>query len=304
MPRRMNLDKYFPIARKISEAPFMPISIMSPQIRISRSTISRCIIRMYKEQRLVGPWLSMNPHENYRQYVYLMNFSDPLHMFEGLKGFPHVMYNALTFGEWNTLIIAEKSLEFSVLKGFQSEIWRGKKEFTYTPPVTRMSWEQSWREVKQRLGTDLPKRDETEKKLSTLDWGEREWKLYHAFKSNMRQPVKPVLRNLGMRYEPFIQWKKSLPEHCGIHTEFYSQPVGTYTNHCLLFKSRYIGAVEELFSLFPTTPIFVEMGDSVLIYVKMTSDMTSNLIDMIYSMKERGIVEDARYAVIFKEHGR
>jgi hypothetical protein len=300
----MNTDKYFPIARKISEAPFMPISIMSPQIRMSRSTISRCIIRMYEEQRLVGPWLSMNPHENYSQYVYFMNFSDPLHIFEGLKGFPHVMYNALTFGEWNTLIIAEKSLEFSVLKGFQSEIWRGEKGFTYTPPVARISWEQSWREVKQRLGIGLLKRDEKAKKLMVLDWGEREWKLYHAFKSNMRQPVKPILRNLGMRYGPFIQWKKSLPEHCGIHTEFYPQPVGTFTNHCLLFKSRYIGAVEEVFSMFPTTPIFVEMGDSVLVYVKMTSDMTSNLIDMVYNMKERGIVEDARYAVIFKEHGR
>jgi hypothetical protein len=258
---------------------------------------------MYEEQRLVGPWLSMNPHENYSQYVYLMNFSDPLHMFEGLKGFPHVMYNALTFGEWNTLIIAEKSLEFSVLKGFQSEIWRGEKGFTHTPPITRMSWEQSWREVTQRLETIPLKRDETKKKLLVLDWEEKEWKLYHAFKSNMRQPVKPILRNLGIRYEPFIQWKKSLPEHCGIHTEFYPQPVGTFTNHCLLFKSKYIKAVEELFSLFPTTPVFVEMGDSVLVYVKTTSDMTGKLIDMVYGMKERGIAEDVKYAVIFKEHG-
>jgi hypothetical protein len=225
-------------------------------------------------------------------------------MFEGLRTFPHVMYNALTFGEWNTLIIAEKSLEFSVLKGFQSEIWRGEKGFTYTPPVAHMSWDQSWREVKQRLGIGFLKCDEKTKKLLVLDWGEREWKLYHAFKSNMRQPVKPILRNLGIRYGPFIQWKKSLPEHCGIHTEFYPQPVGTFTNHCLLFKSRYIGAVEELFSLFPTTPVFVEMGDSVLVYVKMTSDVTKKLIDMVYSMKDRGIAEDVKYAVIFKEHGR
>jgi hypothetical protein len=62
--------------------------------------------------------------------------------------------------------------------------------------------------------------------------------------------------------------------------------------------------VEEIFSLFPTTPIFVEMGDSMLMYVKMTSDMTGKLIDMVYGMKDRGIAEDAKYAVIFKEHGR
>jgi hypothetical protein len=299
----MNTDKYFPIAGKISEAPFMAISTMSSHIRMSRSTISRCIRRMYEEQRLVGPWLSMNPHENYRQYVYLMNFSDPLTMFEGLKTFPHVMYHAITFGEWNTLIVAEKPLDFSVLKGFQSEIWRGEKGYTHTPPVARISWDQSWKEVKQRLETIPLKRDETKTKLPILDWEEKEWKLYHAFKSNMRQPVKPILKTLRIRYEPFIGWKKSLPEHCGIHTEFYPQSVDTFTNHCLLLKCKYIRAVKELFSLFPTTPIFVEMGESMLVYVKTTSDMTRNLIRMVYGMKERGIVEDARYAVIFKEHG-
>ncbi|MBU7043444.1 MAG: hypothetical protein HXS47_07605 [Theionarchaea archaeon] len=93
-----------------------------------------------------------------------------------------------------------------------------------------------------------------------------------------------------------------LMNHCGIHTEFYPQPVQKYTNHCLLLKTRYIPCVEELFSLVPTTPVFVEMADCVLVYVKMTSDMTENLIEMMYDMKDAGIIEDVNYAVVFNEH--
>jgi hypothetical protein len=187
-------------------------------------------------------------------------------------------------------------------KGFQSEIWRGEKGYTYTPPVTRINWDKSWREIKQRLKTISLQPDEPKKTVAVLDWGEKEWNLFHALKFNMRQPMKPVLQNLGIRYEPFSRWKKSLSEHCRIHIEFYPQPVDTYTNHCLLLKSDYIGMVEELFSLLPATPVFIEMFDSVLVYVKTTSRMMKNLIDMVFNMKERGIIEDVHHAVVFDEY--
>jgi hypothetical protein len=41
----------------------------------------------------------MNPAVNCAEYVYLMNFEHPFETFKGLKGFPHVLYNAVTFGE-------------------------------------------------------------------------------------------------------------------------------------------------------------------------------------------------------------
>ena len=99
-----------------------------------------------------------------------------------------------------------------------------------------------------------------------------------------------------------MQWKNDVLNHCRIHTEFYPQSVQRYTNHCLLLKSRYIESVEELFSLFPTTPVCVEMPDCVLVYVKMMSDDTQNLIEMMYDMKDAGIIEDANYAAVFNEH--
>ena len=296
------MERYFTIVGEICKDPYTTLKAMDSQTHIHRSTISRNIIELYKERCLFGPWLSMNPHENYSQYVYVMNFSDPHTVFEGLKTFPYVRYHAHTFGEWNTLVITERLLDLSELKGFQSAIVRREKGFTYTPTVTYITWDESWRMVKEGLEIIKLKKKDNNGTLPELCWEKKDWNLYNAFKGNVRQRALPVLKKLGIRYECYIQWKNEILNHCGIHTEFYPQPVQRYTNHCLLLKSRYIESVEELFSLFPTTPVFVEMTDCVLVYVKMTSDDTQNLIDLVYDMKDAGIIEDANYAVVFNEH--
>jgi hypothetical protein len=198
--------------------------------------------------------------------------------------------------------MTEGLLDLSVLKGFQSAIVRRKKGYTYTPPVSYTTWEESWRAVKENLQNIRLEERDTIKTLPRLFWREEDWKLYNAFKDNVRQRAAPILRELDIKYEYYIRWKKNLVNHCGIHTEFYPQPVQRYTNHCLLLRSRYIRSVEELFSLFPTTPVFVEMSDCVLVYVKMTSDDTKKLIDLIYDLKDIGIIEDVNYAVVFNEH--
>jgi len=296
------MERYFTIVGEICKDPYITLKAMNSQTHIHRSTISRNIIDLYKERCLFGPWLSLNPHENYSQYVYVMNFSDPHMVFEGLKYFPHVRYHAHTFGEWNTLVITERLLDLSALKGFQSAIVRREKGYTYTPPVTYTTWEESWRMVKEKLQNMRLKERDTIETLPRLFWERKDWNLYNAFKGNVRQRALPILKKLGIRYEYYMQWKNDVLDHCRIHTVFYPQPVQRYTNHCLLLKSRYIGSVNEVFSLFPTTPVCVEMSDCVLVYVKMTSDDTENLIDLMYDMKDAGVIEDVNYAVVFNEH--
>ena len=296
------MKRYFTLVGEICKDPYITLKAMNSQTHIHRSTISRSLIDLYKERCLFGPWLSMNPHENYSQYVYAMNFSDPAAVFEGLKTFPYVRYHAHTFGEWNTLIITERLLDLSALNGFQSAIVRREKGYTYTPPVTYTIWDESWRAVKESLETIKLEERDSNRTLPELCWEKKDWNLYNAFKGNVRKRALPILKKLDIRYEYYMQWKKDLLNHCGIHTEFYPQPVQRYTNHCLLLRSRYIRSVEELFSLFPTTPVFVEMPDCVLVYVKMTSDNTQNLIDLVYDMEDAGIIKDANYAVVFNEH--
>jgi len=295
------VKRYSTIAGEICQDPYITLKGMESRTRIARSTVSRNLIEMYTERCLFGPWLSLNPHENYSQYVYVMNFSDPQYMFEGLKEFPYVRYHAFTFGEWNTIVITERLLDLSVLKGFQSAIVRREKGFTYTPPVTYTTWEECWKRVDEMVET-MTLRGYTGRERPVMCWDETEWALYDAFKRNVRAKVLPIRRKLDVRHEYYAPWRDDVLNHCRIHTEFYPRPVDRYTNHCLLVRTRYGKSVEEVFSLFPTTPVCVEMADWILISVKMTSHDTGRLIKMMYDMKDRGVIEDVKHAVIFKDH--
>ncbi len=53
-----------------------------------------------------------------------MDFSDPFKIFKGLREFPHVLYHAVIFGSWNTVVITDRHLDFSKLIGFQSMLYQ------------------------------------------------------------------------------------------------------------------------------------------------------------------------------------
>lgn len=91
---------------------------------------------------------------------------------------------------------------------------------------------------------------------------------------------------------------ETLQNHCLIHTEFYPEGWKSYADYCLLLSSDYKNAVTSLFSLFPTTPVIVEMGGYVLVFVKVTSGGTARLFWTIRGMRKAGMIREAKYAVV------
>jgi len=295
------IRRFYTIAGGLSNHPFITYQVLDADTGLARSTISRYVIRMRKEDMLFGPWLSVKPHENYKEYVYLMQYSDPTRIFEGLKNFPNVLYHAITFGDWNILIMADRPLDFRILTGYEAMISWGVKGNVDTPQVVDKTWGRTWREVRERIITNTLSQSWPNGKMQVLDWGEDEWKLYHALKRNVRKKIIPLLRKIDVRYETFHAWKKTLLDHCSIHTEFYLGGIESYINYCLLLSTEDYQSVKELFSLFPTTPILMEMGDQLLVFVKVTSEMTREMICMIYEMINQGILKKGKYAAIMDE---
>ena len=119
--------KYFTIYEHMYEDPFISAYALSEKTGISRKTVSAYLKEMYAKKIISGPFLSMKLVQNYTEYLYFMNFSDPMKIFEGLKEFPHIVYHALTFGSWNTCIISERPLDFSRQVGFFPE---GKENYS------------------------------------------------------------------------------------------------------------------------------------------------------------------------------
>jgi DNA-binding Lrp family transcriptional regulator len=298
MPGRLNADKFFPVAEKISEDPFLTIHAMSSQIQMSRSTISRRLKKMYADRIIIGPQLSVRPHRNYIPYIYLLQVSNPLCISGELKALSSVKNHAVAMGEWNACILTDRMMDFSALDGFQRVVFSGKRYDVYSPRIRYTTWEQSWREIKQKLEHCTPTSESTNGILPELPWGEQEWQLYRALRLNARQDILPLLRKHHIRYETFQRWRKTLVNHCTVHTGFYPGGLDRYMDLCILFRTKYAQTVKELFSLFPATPFLADLDDHILVLVRITSDMMSDVGSLIYGMKEKGIVEDARCAVV------
>ncbi|MBU7017316.1 MAG: hypothetical protein HXS44_07380 [Theionarchaea archaeon] len=299
------IQEYSRIAQQLCENPFIPQRCMAQNLSMSRNTVSKYLREMYAQKVMVGPWMSVNPHEDYKEYVYLMNFTDPFLAYDGLKEFPHVLYNSLTFGDWNTMVITDRHLDFSKLKGFELKVCWGVKGIVYTPPVIHATWDQSLKEIYMHLDKFNPLNREPENlKLDTfLNWGEKEWKLYHAFKYNVRRNVTPLLKRINVRYETYSAWIQTVNNHCTFHTEFYPKGYNTYVSLCLLLDSDYKQSVKVLFSIFPTTPIVVKVNNQLLVFLKVsTSEYRRDTICTMYDMKAVEMIRGIKKAQTVLEH--
>jgi len=174
----------------------------------------------------------------------------------------------------------------------------GVKGDTYTPRVRYSLWDESWRKIRENLVQFVPGTPECRnERLPSLNWGSNEWKLFSAFRANTRKKIVPVLHRINVQYRTYKRWIETLRNHCTIHTEFYPLGYENYTSYCLLLDSNFRSSVITLFSLFPTTPVIMKVGERSLVFVKIPSHATGNLISMINGMKEKGMIRNVKYAI-------
>ena len=198
------------------------------------------------------------------------------------------------------MVVTDQHLDFPKLVGFQSMIFWGTRGYTYTPKVEYSSWDEPFEKIYDQIRGFTPVQKENRNHaLHSLDWGNEEWKLFHTFKSNIRQKVTPTLQEIKVRYETYSQWMKTLEDHCTTHVEFYPEELETYMGYCFLFSARYSLLVQSLFSLLPTSSVITEIGDQLLIFIRVSSpDITRRLFCTIYDMKTVGIIEEFSYAAL------
>lgn len=118
----------------------------------------------------------------------------------------------------------------------------------------------------------------------------------------MRKKVTPTLRKIGVHYTTYREWTKNLRTFCTVHTGFYPEGYHTYQHHCLLFSTSYKNSVISLLSLFPTTSVFMGVGDKLLAVVNVVySDVIRNLICALYDMAVVDMIKESKNAHIICE---
>jgi hypothetical protein len=209
-----------------------------------------------------------------------MQFTDPDVAFHGLKGFPRVVYCGLLFGDWNAMVITDRLLDLSQLVGFQEMVFQEVRGVSYTPKVGLVSWEQSAHTVEEYLHKFEPQLTVTHRNvLPDFPWGKQEWKLFSAFSNNVRKKITPTLKKIDVRYENYTKWKNDLDVYCTRHTGFYPAGYDLYAHHCFLVSTEYEPQIKRVFSFFPTSSFFMEVGKYFLVIVSVPDP---NVIRWLY----------------------
>ena len=295
------IKDYYKIFDVIREYPTLPIYDIAVHARLSRNTVSKYLREMYDKNILLGPCIRMKSSPNYMEYIYLVNFQDPHEVFKRLKGFPHILYRAITFGDWNTLIITDRLMDISKLVGFETLIHRGVKHCSYTLHNEFILWDEYFVQAYDQLFKFNPSltEDKIRQVSFPLEWGDDEWKLFHAFKNNLRTKVTPTLKKIKVRYEAYSKWHENYLKNCTIHTGFYPQGYDTYSSHCLLIYTDYERTLKSLFASFPTTPYIMESGKELLLFINTNTPHTNRaLISLLYDMKSKEIIKKFHHAVV------
>ena len=293
------LANFHKVYEAIAEHPTMMIRDIAPQKHLSRNTVSKYLKEMYQRNILVGPYIQMNPSPNYTEYVYLLKFSDPHKTFEGLREFPNIQYNALTFGGWSNLVITNRLFDFSHLAGFERTVYCGAKYRTYTPLVEHTTWKQSFERIEERLSEFSPSTSEARERTYAppLYWGKSEWTVFNIFKDNLRKTATPPLRKSKIQYIIYTDWRASLQDYCTVHTRFYPEGYPNYMNHWFLIYTDHEQTTKSLFSLFPTTPVIMEVDKFMLVFVSTsTPDINRAVINTLYDMKSRKVIREFHYS--------
>jgi hypothetical protein len=185
----------------------------------------------------------------------------------------------------------KKMYEKDILQG---PYLRVKPAQNYTEYVYLMEpWVQCAYQVEDYLHEFEPELTPTQRNiLPKLPWGNKEWTLFSAFYGNIRKKITPTLKKIEMRYEEYTAWKNGLDMYCTPHTGFYPQGYTSYAHHCFLVSSEYEPQVKKVFSFFPTTSFFMEVGKSLLVIVSVPDPTVIRwLYCVINAMKAYGIIK-------------
>jgi DNA-binding Lrp family transcriptional regulator len=296
--KKMNFYRIF---EHINESPSITLYELASRTGLSRNAVSKYVKEMYAKTIITGPCIELHPSPNYREYVYVINFDDPFTVLNRLKGSPHVVYHAVTSGHWNTLVITDRLADFSKLKGFQTMVYQGKRGYSHTPTVQYTTWDESFKKINEHLRHfTLPPPEDNSLILSPrLPWGPDEWKLYYAFNHNTRQKITPLLRKINVPYDTYVKWRKSLHNHCTIHTGFYPDGYKNYESYCFLFSTDCTHSIHTLFSHLPTTPFIMELDTHLPVFCSLSSPKAiRNLFCSIYDMKTTHVIKKFYHTLV------
>jgi hypothetical protein len=256
-----NLEMYHQIYDQLYENPFLTAEDIAGVLKIPGPDVTQCVDTMYESSYLLGPVISVKPASNYRMYCSFLKVTDPYTRYREPFKRSYVS-KSWTAGTWDFMVVTEEEMDFTGTEGVRECVYQGKKGGTFISKCVYMDWENSMKDILSRMGEPGEKAVFYEE-IPSLDWGEKEWMLYHAFRLNARLDFIPVLKELDIDREIYEKWVSTLPEVAYVQPAFYSSRSNVYGALDFLLKSDYQKQIITILGLLPCSGVFFSTGDRV-----------------------------------------
>jgi hypothetical protein len=282
---------YNQIYQQLYETPLSPVEEIASTLKIPAPEVTQHLDAMYQSSLMQGPVISVKPALNYRMYSYFLKVENPYAMYSQPFKRSYIS-KSWTAGTWNLMIITDKEVDFTETEGVKKCVHSGIKGGTYISKCIHTNWDHSMKDVFSRM--EAPGEETVfYEEVPSLNWGRKEWLLYHAFRINARQDPTPILRTLDIDLETYKEWISSLPSAALIQPAFYSHGWDTCSARDFLLSSNYQEQVVTILGLLPCSGIFFSAGDFLLARLFMKGPEESKRVDtvMLY-LRKCGYITD------------
>jgi hypothetical protein len=271
-----SLYTYHSIYDQVYENPFLPVEDIALKLEMSEADVTTCLDGMYQSSILLGPVISLKPASNYHVYCYFFKANDPKSLLRSFQ--ESVVSKSRGSGDWNAMVITDKEMDFTAGKG--DCIHSGKKGGTFISKVTQLDWDHSLKDISSRIGVPDTKSISYEE-APALNWGEKEWMLYHAFRLNARQNPDPFLKKSGIDSRTYQNWLSTLSMAAHVQPAFNPHGFSKCGMFDFLLKSEYQKQIMGILGLLPCSCAFFSAGDFLLVRFFFTWPGEAKKVDTI-----------------------
>ncbi len=271
--------------------PWIPDKKVAKLIGRSISTVNRYARQAEEEGVIWNPQPRLNPYPDKR--VALLLFEDKNRAFCELENHPVISYVCMYQGSWDIMAIYNKPLDFTKIPGYTKTILDGVRGLLFTPKVSFISWEDSFK----KMGNLLKKGGEIQESRFDCepcypDWDDEDWKMFSYFKFDLRKDFNKLRKECRISWRKYEEWKKNLRKYCTILMSYYPGGYRTYSSITLCMRTSYENYVADVFSCLPTTPVFYRVGEYLFVNIFIPEDYDKHcrILETISALREYGII--------------
>jgi hypothetical protein len=258
MPRILaekKIPKYFSIYKQIYENPFISYNQLAKRTGMSHRTVTKYVAEM-ESSFMLGPAIFLKPSQSCTEYFYFLNVRNPFSIREKTERC------FATFGDWNLFLVSNTPVDYTVIDEYKDCFFKGINGGIYLSEVTTCQWIESMKNI-QMLPPPDKKSFLCTEVLPEIPWNKKEWALYNEFRYNVRKPIDPVLKKVGVSESQYKEWLSSLPLYADIQTAFYPQGINNYLTYDILIESEYQEHIVRALGQLPATSVCISLGEYV-----------------------------------------